>query len=63
MRSSTWGTWRGNLSKQASGEPLYIIKGTVTNVGKDLSSGVRIEATLLGRDNQAIVTNMAFTGT
>ena len=56
------GNLKGNLNKQASGEPLYVVKGTVTNVGKALSSGIRIEATLLGRDNQAIVKNGAFAG-
>ena len=34
----------------------------MTNVGKTLSSGIRVEATLLGRDNQAIVKNAAFAG-
>ncbi|MBP2679302.1 MAG: putative ATPase [Deltaproteobacteria bacterium] len=56
------GNLEGNLRKQASGEPIYIVKGTVTNVGKALSSGIRIEATLLGRDNQAIVKNGTFAG-
>jgi len=56
------GNLKGNLNRQASGAPLYVVKGTVTNVGKGMSSGIRIEATLLGRDNQAIVKNGAFAG-
>jgi len=56
------GNLKGYLNKQTSGEPLYVVKGTVTNVGKALSSGIRIEATLLGKDNQAIVKNGTFAG-
>jgi predicted Zn finger-like uncharacterized protein len=56
------GNLKGSLNKQASGEPLYVVKGTVTNVGKALSSGIRIEATLLGKDNQAIVKSGTFAG-
>jgi len=56
------GNLKGSLNRQASGEPLYVVKGTVTNVGKTLSSGIHIEATLLGRDNQVIVKNGAFAG-
>jgi len=56
------GNLKGSLNKQASGEPLYVVKGTVTNVGKTLSSGIHIEATLLGRDKQVIVKKGAFAG-
>jgi len=56
------GNLKGSLIRQASGEPLYVVKGTVTNVGKTLASGIRVEATLLGRDNQAIVKNGTFAG-
>ena len=56
------GNLKGNLNRQASGAPLYVVKGTVTNVGKAMSSGIRVEATLLGRDNQAIVKKEAFAG-
>jgi hypothetical protein len=56
------GNLKGDRNKKASGEPLYVVKGTVTNVGKALSNGIRIEATLLGRDNQAIVKNGTFAG-
>jgi len=53
---------RGDLNEQATGERLYVIKGTVTNVGKTASSGIRIQATLLGKDNQVIMQNEAFAG-
>jgi hypothetical protein len=56
------GNLKGFLNKQASGERLYVVKGTVTNVGKVLSSGIRIEATLLGKDNRVIVKNGTFPG-
>ena len=56
------GNLKGYLNKQASGEPLYVVKGTVTNVGKVLNRGIRIEATLLGKDNQVIVKNGTFPG-
>jgi hypothetical protein len=56
------GNLKGYLNKRASGGPLYVVKGTVTNVGKVLSGGIRIEATLLGKDNQAIVKNGTFPG-
>ena len=53
---------KGFLIRKPSGEPFYVVKGTVTNIGKALSSGIRIEATLLGKDNQAIVKNGSFAG-
>jgi hypothetical protein len=56
------GNLKGFLNKQASGERLYVVKGTVTNVGKVLRSGIRIEATLLGKDNRVIVKNGTFPG-
>jgi hypothetical protein len=56
------GNLKGYLNKQDSGEPLYVVKGTVTNVGKILNRGIRIEAALLGKDNQVIVKNGTFPG-
>jgi hypothetical protein len=53
---------KGNLNKLATGEGLYVIKGTVTNVGKTVSSGIRIQASLLGKDNQTIMQNETFAG-
>jgi hypothetical protein len=53
---------KGHLNKQATGERFYVIKGTVTNVGNALSRGIRIQATLLGKDNQAIMQNETFAG-
>jgi hypothetical protein len=53
---------KGHHNEQATGERLYVIKGTVTNVGKTASSGIRIRATLLGKDNQAIMQNESFAG-
>jgi len=53
---------KGYLNRKPSGESYYVLKGTVTNIGKDLRSGIRIEATLVGKDNQAIVNNGTFAG-
>jgi len=53
---------KGDLNEQATGERLYVIKGTVTNVGNTASSGIRIQAALLGKDNQVIMQNEAFAG-
>jgi len=49
-------------NKLTTGGSLYVIQGTVANVGKGNSSGIRIQATLLGADNQAILKNEAFAG-
>ena len=49
-------------NKQTSGENLYVIKGTVANVGNGNSTGILVQAVLLGVDNQAIVKNEAFAG-
>jgi len=56
------GNLKGYLNRKPSGETFYVVKGTVTNIGKALSSGIRVEATLLGNDNQAIVKSGAFAG-
>jgi hypothetical protein len=37
-----------------------VIQGTVANVGKGPSRGIRVQATLLGKDNQALVNNTVF---
>ena len=56
------GNLKGYLNRKPSGETFYVVKGTVTNIGKALSSGIRVEATLLGNDNQAIANNGTFAG-
>jgi hypothetical protein len=53
---------KGHINEQATGERLFVIQGTVTNVGNTLSRGIRIQATLLGTDNQAIMQNETFAG-
>jgi len=53
---------KGYLNRKPSGESFYVVKGTVTNIRKALRSGIRIEATLVGKDNQAIVNNGTFAG-
>jgi len=56
------GNLKGNLDRQASGTPVYVVKGTVTNVGKAMSSGIRIKAILLGKDNEALAVKAVFAG-
>lgn len=42
------------------GGNLFVIQGTVANVGKGPSRGIRVQATLLGKDNQVLVDNTVF---
>ena len=56
------GNLKGYLNRTSSGETFYVVKGTVTNIGKALSNGIRVEAILLGNDNQAIVKSGVFAG-
>ncbi len=56
------GNLKGHLNRKPSGETFYVVRGNVTNIGKVLSGGIRVEATLLGNDNQAIANNGAFAG-
>jgi hypothetical protein len=44
------------------GGKLFVIQGTVANVGKGPSRGILLRATLLGVDNQALVDNVVFAG-
>lgn len=50
------------VDKGLEGIDLYILKGSVTNVGNDRSNGIRIRATLLGSDNQVLMKSMVFAG-
>ncbi|MGZ8460816.1 MAG: DUF3426 domain-containing protein [Candidatus Deferrimicrobiaceae bacterium] len=42
------------------GGDLFVIRGTVANVGKGPSRGIRVQATLLDKDNQALVNSTVF---
>jgi len=42
------------------GGNLFVIQGTVANVGTGPSRGIRVQATLLGKDNQALADNTVF---
>jgi hypothetical protein len=44
------------------GGKLFVIQGTVANVGKGPSRGILLRATLLGKDNQALLDNAVFAG-
>ena len=51
-----------HVDKDATAGNLFVIKGAVANVGNVPSAGIRIQATLLGKDNQALVEKAAFAG-
>jgi hypothetical protein len=49
-----------SYAKAFIGGNLFVIQGTVANVGKGPSRGIRVQATLLDKDNQALVNSTAF---
>ena len=51
---------KSSYAKTFIGGNLFVIQGTVANVGKGPSRGIRVQATLLGKDNQALVNNTVF---
>ena len=53
---------KSSYTRAFNGVNLFVIRGTVANVGKGPSPGIRVHATLLGKDNQALVDNTVFAG-
>ena len=51
-----------SIEKETASGTLFVVKGEVANVGNAPSAGIRIQATLLGKDNQALVEKAAFAG-
>lgn len=51
-----------SFDHQTASGSLFVIKGEVANFGKSPSVGIGLRATLLGKDNQALVEKMAFAG-
>jgi hypothetical protein len=51
---------KSSYAKTFIGGNLFVIQGTVANVGKGPSRGIRVQATLLGKENQALVNNTVF---
>jgi hypothetical protein len=51
---------KSSYAKTFIGGYLFVIQGTVANVGKGPSRGIRVQATLLDKDNQALVNNTVF---
>jgi predicted Zn finger-like uncharacterized protein len=49
-----------SYAKTFIGGSLFVIQGTVANVGKGPSRGIRVQATLLDKDNQALVNSTVF---
>jgi len=49
-----------SYAKASIGGNLFVIRGRVANVGKGPSRGIRVQATLLDKDNQALVNSTVF---
>ena len=57
IRDVTW-----HVDNGSAGGSLFVLRGAVANVGNVPSAGIRIQATLLGKDNQALAEKTAFAG-
>ena len=51
-----------HVDKSSTEGSLFVVKGAVANVGNVPSTGIRIQATLLGKDNEALAEKAAFAG-
>lgn len=52
----------GYPGRSADGQSFFVVHGTVANVGKGPSDGIRVRASLLGTDNQVILEGESFAG-
>ncbi len=57
IRDVKWYVYEGSTAGN-----LFVIKGSVANIGKAPGAGIRIQATLLGKDNEALAEKTAFAG-
>ena len=57
IRDVKWYVYEGSTAGN-----LFVIKGSVANIGKAPGAGIRIQATLLGKDNEALAEKAAFAG-
>jgi hypothetical protein len=53
---------KSSYMKAYDGVNMFVIEGTVANVGKGPSRGIRVHAALLGKDNQALANSTVFAG-
>ncbi len=51
-----------HLDNTSAAGSLFVVRGSVANVGNVPSAGIRIQATLLGKDNAALAEKAAFAG-
>ena len=51
-----------HLDNNSAAGSLFVVRGSVANVGNVPSAGIRIQATLLGKDNAALAEKAAFAG-
>ena len=51
-----------HVDNSSAGGSLFVIRGSVANVGNVPSAGIRIQVTLLGKDNEALAEKAAFAG-
>jgi predicted Zn finger-like uncharacterized protein len=57
LRDVTW-----EILRKTDAGDLFVVRGTVVNAGPGQSDGIRIRATLLGKDNAALGERDAFAG-
>jgi hypothetical protein len=53
---------KSTFHEQAVAGDLFVVSGTVVNVGKGISRGIQMRATLLGEDNQVLIENSSIAG-
>ena len=53
---------KSTVHEQAVAGNLFVVSGTVVNVGKGTSRGIQMRATLLGEDNQVLMENSSIAG-
>lgn len=53
---------KSTVHEQAAAGNLFVVSGTVVNVGKGTSRGIQMRATLLGGDNQVLMENSSIAG-
>jgi predicted Zn finger-like uncharacterized protein len=53
---------KGYFNRPTAGQSFFVVRGTIANVGKGWSDGIRVRASLLGADNEVISESESFAG-
>ena len=53
---------KSSAYEQAAAGNLFVVSGTVVNVGEGISRGIQMRATLFGEDNQVLMENSSIAG-